>query len=308
MRAFVGVTDGDWFRFLRARPELDEVNFWQPGGGREFRALDPGELFLFKLHARDGGAIVGGATFMYYLRFPSWLVWETFGEKNGAATFPEMQARIERYRRESIDRGDVEIGCVILNQPFFFGESDWIPAPRDWHANIVQGKTYDLTTGVGRELWDSVSEHWARVNAADPDRPTEPASPMFREALGRVRLGQGTFRLMVTDAYERRCAVTREKALPALQAAHIRPVTEGGQHQIANGLLLRSDVHALFDHGYVTITPDLEFRVSRRLKTDFDNGEHYLALEGTDLWLPKRPDELPNKGFLEWHTDEVFLR
>lgn len=34
MRAFVGVTDGDWFRFLRARPELDEVNFWQPGGGR----------------------------------------------------------------------------------------------------------------------------------------------------------------------------------------------------------------------------------------------------------------------------------
>ncbi|HEY8368084.1 MAG TPA: HNH endonuclease, partial [Thermodesulfobacteriota bacterium] len=51
MKLYVGVTDEDWFEFLRARPDLDEVNFWQPGGGRDFRALEPGEPFLFKLHA-----------------------------------------------------------------------------------------------------------------------------------------------------------------------------------------------------------------------------------------------------------------
>jgi len=39
MRLYVGVTDGQWFRFLRERAPLDEVNFWQPSGSRGFRAL-----------------------------------------------------------------------------------------------------------------------------------------------------------------------------------------------------------------------------------------------------------------------------
>ena len=48
----VALTDGDWFDTLRATPALEEVNFWAPGA-RPFRALEPGELFLFKLHALD---------------------------------------------------------------------------------------------------------------------------------------------------------------------------------------------------------------------------------------------------------------
>jgi putative restriction endonuclease len=48
MRAFVGITDYDWFKTLSSIPESDEVNFWQPTGSSQFRALEPGELFLFK--------------------------------------------------------------------------------------------------------------------------------------------------------------------------------------------------------------------------------------------------------------------
>ena len=48
---YVGVTDGDWFRFLSQRPDITEVNFWQPVDTRRFGALTPGELFLFKLKA-----------------------------------------------------------------------------------------------------------------------------------------------------------------------------------------------------------------------------------------------------------------
>ena len=44
---YVGVTDGDWFRFLAQRPDIREVNFWQPVDTRRFGALTPGELFLF---------------------------------------------------------------------------------------------------------------------------------------------------------------------------------------------------------------------------------------------------------------------
>jgi len=112
--------------------------------------------------------------------------------------------------------------------------------------------------------------------------------------------------VLVTDTYERRCAVTREKALPVLEAAHIQPVAEGGPHNVSNGLLLRSDVHTLFDRGYVTITPDLRFRVSRRLKTDFDNGEHYYRLDGSAIWAPRGSDERPRPELLEWHADTVF--
>jgi putative restriction endonuclease len=90
MRAYVGVTDGDWYRFLLARPELDEVNFWQPSGGRGFHALQPGEPFLFKLHYPEN-AIVGGGTFLTVTSFPLSITWEAFGEKNGTATMAEMR-------------------------------------------------------------------------------------------------------------------------------------------------------------------------------------------------------------------------
>lgn len=124
--------------------------------------------------------------------------------------------------------------------------------------------------------------------------------------LVRPRLGQGGFRILVTDTYERRCAITREKALPVLEAAHIQSVSEGGQHRIDNGLLLRSDIHRLFDRGYVTVTPDHRFLVSRKLKEDFDNGEPYYPLHGGMLWLPKEANARPRREFLEWHADSLF--
>jgi len=98
MRAYVGITDYDWFRFLSARPDLDEVNFWKPGGETAFRALDPGELFLFKLHA-PRNFIVGGGYFAHYSALPTSLTWDAFQTNNGAQTLEEMKARIGRYRR-----------------------------------------------------------------------------------------------------------------------------------------------------------------------------------------------------------------
>ena len=50
---YLALTDPDWYRYLAARPNLDEVNFWQPHGGRAFRALQPGDPFIFKLRAPE---------------------------------------------------------------------------------------------------------------------------------------------------------------------------------------------------------------------------------------------------------------
>jgi hypothetical protein len=128
MQAWVGITDGDWYRFLASRPDLDEVKLWQPGGTREFRRLSVGQPFLFKLHAPDN-FIVGGGFFRYNTLLPATAAWEAFGDKNGAATFDEMRRRIERYRRVPPDpHADYTIGCILLQAPFFFDRQDWIPA------------------------------------------------------------------------------------------------------------------------------------------------------------------------------------
>ena len=137
----IAVTDGDWFDMLRKQPNLTEVNFWAPSAA-SFRALQPGELFLFKLHA-PRNVIVGGGIFAYANTLPCSLAWEAFREANGARSAHEMRARISRYRRtDPADRSDFEIGCRILTQPFFFEESDWIPVPSSWSPNIVSFKTY----------------------------------------------------------------------------------------------------------------------------------------------------------------------
>jgi putative restriction endonuclease len=249
---------------------------------------------------------VGGGTYVWSTSFPASITWEAFREKNGAATMADMRARIERYRRVvGLPNEDYTVGCIILEDPFFLAEDQWIPVPPDWQRNIVQGKTYDLESMVGRRLWEQVLEQRRLAMAR---AQLDPNAPMYGDSvLVRQRLGQGAFRLLVTDAYGRRCAVTREKALPVLQAAHIRPVSHDGRHLVTNGLLLRSDVHTLFDRGYLTITPDYQFRASRRLRTEFQNGEEYFAMEGKELWLPPRPEDRPSSEFLRWHNDVSFL-
>ena len=89
--------------------------------------------------------------------------------------------------------------------------------------------------------------------------------------------------MWVSDLYSRRCAVTGERTPPVLDAAHIKPYDQAGPHDPRNGLLLRTDLHRLLDSGYVTVTPDLRFWVSTRIREEFANGRDYYALDGRQL-------------------------
>ena len=110
----------------------------------------------------------------------------------------------------------------------------------------------------------------------------------------------------MTAAYDRACAVTHEHSLPALEAAHIRPFAEEGTHEVSNGLLLRSDIHRLYDKGYVGVTPEYRFVVSKSLKEDFENGKSYYPLHGKEIWVPGEVGERPSAGMLDWHVRERF--
>jgi putative restriction endonuclease len=309
LRGFIGVTDRDWFELLRAQPQLDEVNFWQPGGQRVFGALAPGELFFFKLHAPHN-FIVGGGVFAHATLLPVSLAWSSFGIANGARTLSEMRDRIAKYRRGATDRAqDYTIGSILLEQPFFLDESEWLPVPHDWSPNIVQGKGYDLAVEPGINLMRALRERRSALRAAQPELARDRDERRYGEAqLVRPRLGQGSFRVIVTDAYERRCAITGERVLPVLEAAHIRPFALGGEHRTDNGLLLRSDIHTLFDRGYVTVAPDLRVEISPRIRSEFENGRDYYALHGRAMRVPERALDRPAIEQLRWHNDELFLR
>jgi len=302
MQFWVGVTDKNWFEFLSARSP-DEVNFWQPSPRRLAEFLEPGVPFLFKLHAPDN-FIVGGGFFVRFSALPARLAWEAFREKNGVTDYAALRRRIEQYRGAT--KGDPEIGCNVLNGPFFFEEKDWIPVPESWASNIVRVRTFDTEVADGSRLWNAVSEHLRGI-AAPADTLKEPAR-YGAEYLTHARLGQGAFRVLVTEAYERRCAITGERTLPVLEAAHIKPYAETGPHLISNGMLLRSDLHILFDDGYVTVTEDLRVEVSKRIKEEFENGREYYQHRGKPLLIvPGGSEERPSVEFLRWHNKHVFL-
>jgi HNH endonuclease len=304
MKSYIGVTDLQWFQYLSSLEKVDEVNFWQPGGGSGFKVLAPGELFLFKLHSPNN-FIVGGGFFAHATRLPVSLAWKAFEHKNGVTSFEEMKARIGKYRKASLQsREDYTIGCILLEQPFFLPREQWIPQPSDWKPNIVQGKGYNLTIEPGLSLFKEIQ---AVLQGNFPSSRTVELPRFGDPVMVTPRLGQGSFRVIVTDAYERRCAVTRERTLPVLEAAHIVPYSEGGEHQVNNGLLLRSDIHTLFDRGYVTVNPDHHFEVSGKLKEDFENGRDYYALHGQEILLPQKPEYWPASAHLSKHNEQVYL-
>jgi putative restriction endonuclease len=309
MKFWVGLTDYEWFRFLSAL-KPDELNFWQPSAESRFSALQPGEIFLFKLHSpRD--YIVGGGVFSSFSMLPISMAWDFFREKNGASSYETMRSLIIGHKHEGIsDYTDFNIGCIILTSPFFLAENEWFPVP-EWKKGIRRGKTYNIDSPAGQIIWKHLSPALQRYREFGLDQEARRIEEEYhrygKETIIHPRLGQGAFKVSVTEAYARSCTISEEHTLPALEAAHIKPYGLHGPHQVRNGLLLRSDIHRLFDKGYITVTPELVVEVSKRLRTEFENGRYYYPFDGTKLHhLPLNPSDYPSKEYLIWHNYNIF--
>lgn len=310
MIGYIANTDQRWFEFLRSLLPQEEVNFWNPSDHYMFRG-PVGSPFLFRLKAPVN--MIGGFGIVSWAdRMPEWLAWECFGRGNGAPDLAAMRQQIGRLRASSdIQKRDTldQIGCIILSKPVFFPPELWIPQPADWQKANLRYAKYDLTSGEGLRVWEACLQRARAIPlpAVDPLLPVLDGAERFgAPALVAPRLGQGVFRLAVTKAYDRACAVTQEHSLPALEAAHIRPYGQGGDHDVRNGLLLRSDLHRLFDRGYVTVTSDLRVEISSRLREHFSNGKSYYPLNGQRVVLPSKKVDRPDPLLLQWHNEHVF--
>lgn len=305
MRFWVGVTDNQWFKYL-SDLQPDEVNFWQPSATPPFTNAPIGMPFFFKLK-RPFNHIAGGGFFVAYTRLPLSIAWDVFGQKNGCSSLEELRRLINPLVAK--EKRDGEIGCTVLANPFFLHQSAWMENPPGWSSNIVRGKMYETGESIGRELWGNAQ---VRIETPPVGLPkynelAEP-SPKYGDPVPvRPRLGQSSFRVLVTDAYQRRCAITGEKTLVALEAAHIVPYSGEGGHDVRNGLLLRADFHRLFDVGLVGVTPDLKIKISPRIREDWFNGKAYYRLDGKPLSvIPVHPSMRPNPELLDWHIRNRF--
>ena len=153
MRGYVGVVDGLWYRFLAARPEISEVNFWSPSSRSEFRVSKEGEFIFFKTHYPHN-RVVGGGVFSGSARLRVSEAWEFFGQANGVASIEDMRASIGRYRRAPLTvSDDLEIDCILVSNATFYPDNVTFGPPPDFAPNIVMGKSYDLSE-------ESVSEYF----------------------------------------------------------------------------------------------------------------------------------------------------
>ena len=312
MRLYVAVTDNDWFALHVSKAQVEEVNFWRPSPDATFKALHPGELLLFKLHA-PYNYIAGGGFLTRFLQLPVNLAWDTFGEANGVRSLAEMRERIAHYRRRPIaPHENPTIGCIMLAEPFFWERSRWIPSPPEFKLSTQAGKGFDSASGPGRPLWEAVCERLRQSPAIRLEQGTATLAAIETGGFGKPqiihpRLGQGLFRILVTEAYSRRCAFTGERTLPVLEAAHIKPYSLVMRHEVSNGLLLRADLHNLFDEGYVTVDPrDRRIVVSKRIREEFENGRDYYKLHGEPLREPEETWAKPLVENLEYHASIKF--
>jgi putative restriction endonuclease len=302
LAAYLGITDNNWFDNLRRNQVADEVNFWIPSAPVR-KHVEPGSLWLLKLHS-PLNFIAGVGVFMHYSVLPLQMAWDAFGVHNGVPTLDALRNAIKQHRQPGADSWNTDVGCAVLDQLVYLPRQLWIPC---YTGSVVSGKHMDSDDD------QAVVRQVLRNLELTPSTPQVHALPFYNDnytpqyALREVRQGQGTFRVEVTDAYHRQCAVSREHSLPVLEAAHIIEWSDTHTNDVTNGILLRADIHKLFDAGYVTIDPDgYRFVVSKRLKEDYDNGKEYYQLHGSRILLPEDPNAWPGRDVLAERNSEVF--
>lgn len=117
-----------------------------------------------------------------------------------------------------------------------------------------------------------------------------------------LRRGQREFRKSLIDAYKSKCAISRCSIVDILEAAHISPYNGQDTNHVQNGLLLRTDLHTLFDLGLITIDfSTYKVKISKILMDT-----EYKVLSGKKLKLPTDRSKHPSKKVLQRHNTEIF--
>lgn len=151
----------------------------------------------------------------------------------------------------------------------------------------------------------SAKEDPKSVNPNEEDVPESVAkSRIFTTRTAR----NNKFRESVREAYGRTCAVCgshRETkgGSPEVEAAHIRPASDGGPDSVQNGLALCRLHHWAFEHGWITVTD--EYKVSVRNWESVPGYDEFSQYDGESILLPDDETKYPSSTYLQYHHEST---
>jgi hypothetical protein len=164
VKIWVGVTDNKWFDFLSRVPAIDEVNFWQPSGQANFRAVEPGSLFVFKLKAPRnviGGLLLNGKSHRAAVQVPAPSVMLDDGS---------VERRVRLVR--PLERPSIAVDALAATA--------WRPTEPEaftlaWEAELAQlpefrESTLHVVTGLLLPIWRQLPHDGDRVYRLQTDR------------------------------------------------------------------------------------------------------------------------------------------
>lgn len=298
---YVGITDSNWFSLLREEYNkgllAKQVNFWTPGT-REFKAIESGDLFLFKLHNKkstgENGEIVGGGYFSHYEKMSISDAWIKYGRGNGRESLETMQESLKGMQEKINTQTSIEIGCIILKNVFFLNK--WIGEPADWGKSIVSGKKYSTDTEIGADLYNLVIEGIKGKQKSDAEIIEEIENEIGnlslegkeRLSLVKTRVNQSVFRERLLKKYHT-CCLCKVGNQELLTASHIKPWSVSDSEEkldAGNGFLLCPNHDALFDGGFISFEDNGTIIISNRLSPidcTFTNVNSSMKITVTDF-------------------------
>ncbi len=202
----------------------------------------------------------------------------------------------------------------LLVSPF---ESRDSPASRSWIQKNCPGRDSKQQvwriTQLGRSHLKSLGTALNEISVLLPSIEADSQSAFdvadLADARTRIvstivaRRGQPEFRRRLLSLYDSRCAFTNADASEALEAAHIMPYKGEHTNHPSNGLLLRGDIHTLFDLGLLAVNSgDMTIIVSGQLQHSC-----YAQLSGNSLSLPDSQSDWPSTDVLDWHREKAEL-
>jgi hypothetical protein len=211
------------------------------------------------------------------------------------------------YRHEI--RGDADPSTIWRNKALLKNMQDAVPVAvilqRDVGRYQILGLAYvtdyNPRTGYFFLIGTSVAsgllpfEPGITNETLDIDADTR----KFQETRQAVRQGQTKFRMDLLDAYGTHCAATNYDVSEGLEAAHIRPYRGAHTNETRNGLLLRADIHNLFDYGIVGVDPEaMKIVLNQRARRS-----KYSQLHGQPLRLPDDSTRQPDRELLQRHLE-----
>ncbi|HBN8638008.1 TPA: HNH endonuclease [Pseudomonas aeruginosa] len=199
--------------------------------------------------------------------------------------------------------------------------------PRDalFRTNVGRNVFFEFYRPAAHGIWDLRSTddrlfEAFRVQASEVELALaeaqrlvadEPVAPIESDEDARVRElravvvreGQGDFKDDLLKAYGEKCAMTDCAVVQILEAAHIKPYRGPETNRVDNGLLLRADIHTLFDKGLLWVDEHFLIQISNRL-----NGSEYAVLSGKPLRMPIDAPSRPHPDHLAAHRKAVLKR